>query len=95
MIPEGWKLSRFKAGEFVGIMMTTPTQGVVRFYEGVHGHRAIYKFLDALLRQTESEAPKPRKARGVISYAERERYTLDDADEEVQSLMDRDMGASG
>lgn len=54
-----------------------------------------YAFLDAILRQTESEAPKPNKARGVISYAERERYTLDDADEEIQSLMDRDMGASG
>lgn len=59
MIPEGWSLSRFKAGEFAGIMMITPSKGVVRFYEDVHGHRAIYKFLDALLRQSESsEASK-------------------------------------
>lgn len=92
MIPDGWKVERLK--HMQGAIAVTNGHGLSR---EIYNYRdpLMYRFFDDLLRQTESEAPKPRKARGVISYSERERYTLDDADEEIQSLMDRDMGASG
>jgi hypothetical protein len=67
MIPDGWKVERLKHTQ--GAIAVTNGYG---FSREIYNYRdpLMYRFFDDLLRQTESEAPKPRKDRGRATHAQ-------------------------